>query len=177
MKMNNKGLTLIEMLATIILIGIVSSLLFSLINIVKKEEVNSQSNYQYELNKLKFIREIQNDLRENELLSISDESTNEELIIKFNFNDMTTYLKTHLDTFEYYKNDQLSNTLAFSKDIHIDKCASFTYKENIENNNYYFMIHIPLLRQEYFDNLEITYSNNSNITRNNINNNIGICTN
>lgn len=177
MKMNNKGLTLIEMLATIILIGIVSSLLFSLINIVKREEVNSQSSYQYELNKLKFLREIQNDLRENELLSLSDESINEELIIKFVFNNMTTYLKTNQDTFEYYKNNQLSNTLTFTKDIHIDKCASFTYKEDIENNNYYFMINIPLLRQEYFDTLEITYSDNLDIAINNINNNIGICAN
>ena len=177
MKILNKGFTLVEMLATIIMISIVMSLLLSLINIVKREDLNTNYTYQYELNKLKFIRDIQNDLNNHKLISIEDLSKEKELEIKFNFEDQYTILKTSGKQFLYYQNEEVINKWELANDIKIDKCAQYIYNYDDENNNYYFKINIPLLRKAYFDNLEITYSANSKMITNNINNNIGICTN
>ncbi len=172
---NNKGFTLTEILVTIILVASVLSSLLYLINIVKKEEINNKNTYNYEINKLKFIREIQNDLNQNDLISISDDILNKALQIKFNYaNNNNSLLIVTEDKLSYIKANKEEYTWEL-KDIKASLCANFIYNKDSNSNNYYYKINIYL---DNNDSIEISYSaNNSNMQSDYIEKKIGACTN
>ena len=89
-KINNKGLTLIELLISIILIGIVLGFLFQLLTDVKDESEGKNYSYNNQLTKANVINVIENDLNNNMVLSnIDSQNINSEELKDLNieYND------------------------------------------------------------------------------------------
>ena len=177
MQMNNKGFTLIELLATVILVGTVLTLLFSSFNLVKKEEINNTKNFNYNLEKLKFVREIENDLQNNELQNIILTDDNVNITFVFANGNTNLYIKDNI--LNYTNNENNTYTLEV-KDLKFSPCLHFIY--NYDNNKYYFKINIDLLNAStniISDSVEVSYASKGKlkISSDYINKNIGICTN
>lgn len=187
MKINKKGMTLIELLITLVFVGMILVFIFSMLNGLRNETNNNNFAYNNQTNKVDAIHVIQQDLNTYALLGIEDKSNNN-IFINFYYlkgeERVTAFLQTSTNgnkSYLSYKNvDGIDNTWEM-KDANIDTCGKFTiYNEGItvedennglvgERNNYYFKININLYNKNYHeqnnkdknnfvDDIEITYS-------------------
>lgn len=185
MKLNNKGMTLMELLVSIVLVGIVLVFLLQLLTDLEHETENNNYAYNNQVNRTDAIYTIEKDLQKYNLVGIEDASADGNLILKFYYisgNDTKTVtLKS--DSNEYtdelgdirtkyylrytsYSGEQYSWEM---KGAQIDVCATFNYYVDNNSNSYYFKINIPLYNSVYHernnkdknnavDDIEITYA-------------------
>ena len=180
MKFNNKGMTLIELLITLVFVGIILVFMFSILNDLRNETDNNNFAYNNQVNKVDAIHVIQKDLNTYTLLGVQDVSVND-IRIDFHYlkgtDNKIAVLATSHDTnsdkyyLEYTNVDGEKYTWEM-KDAEIDTCAKFTfYKENTDGDfdSYYFKLNINLYNKVYHeqnnkdknnfvDDIEITYS-------------------
>lgn len=191
MKLNNKGMTLIELLVSIVLISIVLVFLFQLMLDLKNEAGNNSYAYNNQINRTEAIYTIENDLEKNTLVGIEDVSASGSVAINFYYrkNGGTTTAKLWLEKIEaddeikYYlkyidfNNDRYSWEMKGVTEI--NPCGSFTYYFNNTSSNYYFKLHFDVYtenegnsrtKNNVVDDIEIVYSGdkrNLNLTKSN----------
>ncbi len=173
--MNNKGMTLIELLGAISLIGIVASLIFTFLFNLRNTENEVNLNYDLMVDKLKIVREVQNDLQKEELINILNTKDHDKVIVNFVYsNNINTYLYVFPDRVEYQTLDK--DTYTYNLDN--KQCLHYIYNYNEENNDYYLKLNI-LGQDNSLEVLEISYYalGKLNIEKDYINDYIGNCTN
>ena len=87
--LNNKGMSLMELLVSVILIGVVLTFLFQLLTDLKNETANNDFAYNNQINRAEIIKTIEKDLEENSLVGVSDSTTNN-IQINFHYADNKT---------------------------------------------------------------------------------------
>lgn len=189
MKLNNKGMTLMELLVSIVLVGIVLTFLFQLLTDLEHETENNNYAYNNQVNRTDVIYTIEKDLQKYTLVGIEDASVDKKLIIKFYYlknggvsnttlqSDSTEYKDELGDTkTKYYLRYTSYNNEKYSwemKGAELDTCAIFNYYVDSNSNSYYFKINIPIYnsifhdrnnkeRNNAVDDIEITYANDKN---------------
>ena len=70
MKLNNKGITLTELLITIVLVGIVLLFLFQLLIDIKGETETNTFAYNNQYNRTESLYKIEEDIRKNDLTGV-----------------------------------------------------------------------------------------------------------
>lgn len=195
MKLNNKGMTLMELLISIALVGIVLTFLLQLLNDLEHEVDNNNYAYNNQVNRSDVIYTIEKDLLKYNLTGIEDVSNNENIAIKFHYiknNSTTSAILTSVkneykdefgDTnYKYYLRYTSYSGEKYSwemKGAKIDTCGTFKYYIDTNSNSYYFRINIPLYNNVYHernnenknnavDDIEISYAGNKsdlNITK------------
>jgi len=185
MKLNNKGMTLIELLLSIVLVGLVLTFLFQLLNDLQHETNNNDFAYNNQVNRMDVIYTISKDLQKYTLVGIKDEKEYNNIIIKFYYSqggetktavlrsDTSTYTDEYGDTnikyylrYTNYSGEQFSWEM---KGAELDTCGTFVYYVDNNSNSYYFKINIPIYNSVYHDrnnedrnnavdDIEITYS-------------------
>ena len=169
--MNRRGMTLVELLVAVLLVGTVLTLLLSVINNIKRDEINVNNDFDISLNKLKFVREVQNDLKNNKLLKVDNGSSNG-LELKFTFEEGETFVNVSDDKIEYVTFDGTKTSWQFKN---ISKCGHIVYYK--DNHNAYLKINIYLNNNKN-SSLEISYIGSSlNMGNEKIDKDIGTCTN
>jgi len=185
MKLNNKGMSLMELLVSIVLIGIVLTFLFQLLVDVKNETGNNDYAYNNQVNRTEAIYTIEKDLQEYLLLGIEDKSSSSNFEIDFHYmkgKDEATAVLT-IDTYEglndlgdtvtkYYLRytDVLGEKYSWEmKNAQLDTCGDFTYYIDSLSDNYYFKLNLYVYnsilneknykdRNNAVDDIEITYA-------------------
>ena len=188
MKLNNKGMSLMELLISIVLVGIVLTFLFQLLVDLKNETDNNNYAYNNQINRTEAVYTIQKDLSKYTLLGIEDKSTGENIIINFYYrkgNDTkTAVLSTSSISTEVLGKTVTKNYLRYTdvssekyswemKGAEIDPCGLFNYYIDSSSKNYYFKLNIYLYNNVYHernnkeknnavDDIEITYTGAKN---------------
>ena len=85
MKLNNKGTTLIELLVSIILIGIVMTFMFKLLLDVNNDNTNNDFAKDNQVIRTEIIKNIEEDLNGKTIINITTETPTNEVKIKFYF--------------------------------------------------------------------------------------------
>ncbi len=203
MKLDNHGLTLVELLVSIALVGVIITFLFNMLVDVRHETDNNDFAYENQLNRTEFIYEVQKDLKNYTLIGVSDNSVNQNININFHFKSLdNTELVSKITTFQkedknYLKYEGIKEDYTWEvKGSTIDPCGLFTFYSDNLAKNYYLKINFNIYnvpfneknnidRNNAVDDLEITYVGNlSNLitkdnylTNNNTTNKqIGYCT-
>lgn len=186
MKLNDKGMTLMELLISIVLVGIALTFLFQLLADLKNETSNNNYAYNNQVNRTEAIYTIEQDLFSNTLIGLEDKSTEDSLIINFYYKkenaSKTAVLETatNIYTDEVLKEEITKYYLRYTnvdgekyswemKGAKIDPCGSFTYYLDLASNSYYFKLNIYLYNSVYHeknneetnnavDDIEITYA-------------------
>ena len=170
MKNNKKGMTLVELLITIVLISIVLLFLFSLLNDLRSEKDNNDYVSENQINRADAIYTIERDLQRFPLKEINNRSGNY-LIFDFIFivkdEEKTATLSSFIENDVHYLsyiNAEEEKYVWEMKDAIIDQNAKYIYKEN--DDSYYFMIHINIYNKintknnkdnnNYLDDIEIS---------------------
>ena len=189
MKLNNKGMTLMELLISIVLIGIVLTFLFSLLNDLQFETNNNNYAYYNQVNRIDTIYTIEKDLQNYTLVGIEDASVEGKITIKFHYlkgsETDTAILESDAHEYrdalgvtktKYYLRYTNVNDEKFSwemKGAELDPCATFNYYIDNSSNSYYFKINIPLYnnvfnpknnkdKNNFVDDIEIIYAGDKN---------------
>ncbi len=186
MKLNNKGMTLIELLVSIVLIGLVLTFLLQLLTDLRNEIDNNNFAYNNQVNRTDAIYTISKDLNKYTLVGVSDTSTNGALVINFHYreglsNTKTATLRSDSNTYtdelgveqtKYYLRYTSYNGEKYSwemKGAELDLCGNFTYYVDNLSDNYYFKLNIYLYNSLYHernnkdknnavDDIEISYA-------------------
>ena len=185
MKLNNKGMSLMELLVSIVLVGIVLTFLFQLLVDLKNETDNNNYAYNNQVNRTEAIYTIEQDLNKYALLGVEDKSTGGNIIINFYFRKGTdtktavlnTATSTSTNEFgiedtKYYLRYTSVDAVKYSwemKGADIDPCGSFNYYIDSASANYYFKMNIYLYNSVYHernnknknnavDDIEITFA-------------------
>ncbi len=183
MKLNNHGMSLMELLVSIILISAILMFLYELLIDLKNETDNNNFAYNNQINRMEVIKTIEADLDKYTLTSVEDNSTNDKITIIFHFNNNISSILTSDkedytnelgddDTRYYFRYQQAKGTKNSwqMKGAEIDPCYTFTYYN--DNNKYYFLINIKLYNNPFneknnvednniIDDLEISFSSDS----------------
>lgn len=169
---NNKGMTLIELLITLVFVGIILVFMFSILNGLRNETNNNNFAYNNQTNKVDAIHAIQKDLNTYVLLGIEDKSNNN-VIIYFHYLKgdekvdaiLSSSINGNKNYFNYKNVNGLDNKWEM-KDAKIDTCGKFTiYNEgiveetennslvggNYKRNNYYFKLNFNLYNKNYHE--------------------------
>ena len=123
MKLNNKGITLVEIIISVALISIVLVFLFNLLIQVNNENSDNEVRSSYLVNQATFIKQIEEDFIE-QILSLGETCTSSD------FAESETENKLYLPKI-YNDSVSLSGT-----NINI-KCLKFTYEDN--HKSYLFL--------------------------------------
>ena len=167
MKLNNKGMSLMEILVTIILISLVVVFLFKLLIDLKDERSNNDFAYDNQINRAEAIYTIEKDLYTYSLRKIKKGDTsnnNGNLKLSFLYSvgtssgpigreavlDISKEDATNEDDTKYFVNYTSADGEKYSwemKGAKIDSCGTFTYY--LSNNNYYFKLVLPIYNRPY----------------------------
>jgi len=167
MKLNNKGMSLTELLVSIVLVGIVLVFLFQLLVDLESEVENNDYAFHNQVNKTEAIYTIQSDLEEYTLLGVEDISSSENIAINFHFQKgldiKTAILSTSSSTEDTILGDTITtyylkyinvNGEKYSwemKSAEVDNCGLFTYYYDLNSNNYYFKLNIYIYNSIYHE--------------------------
>ena len=170
-KLNNKGMSLMELLVSIILISIVLTFLFQLLNDLKNETSNNDFAYNNQINRAEIIKTIENDLAKNTLIGISDNTT-DNININFHYlNGKTSIINTKK---ENYKNelgeDDIKYLLSYTdssgektswtiKGGDIGNCYDFIFYNDKLANNYHLKINIYIYNNPYHEKNNVNINN------------------
>ncbi len=149
MRLNNKGMTLLELLVSIVLIGIVLVFIFGLLVDIRDETESNDFVYNNQINRTEVIYTIQNELNKYTLQGIEDVSSGDKIKFKFHYkkgeNDgpatLTAYKKNNKYYIEYVNVDGNKNLWEMKNAI-IDKCAKYEFYRDSNSSNYYFKMNI-----------------------------------
>ena len=175
MKLNNKGMSLMELLITIVLISLVVVFLFILLIDLKDERNSNDFAYDNQVNRAEAIYTIEKDLNTYSLRGIEDVTASNDNKMKINFNySVGTSTGPNLKTAvldvssvesgnkkTYYVNYVSADGEKYSwemKGAELDPCGTFTY--NLDNNHYYFKLNIYVYNTPYHERNNKTLNNN-----------------
>lgn len=200
MRLNKQGMSLMELLVSIILIGIVLVFLLQLLLGLRNETDNNNFAYNNQLNRAEAIYTIENDLNTYTLTGISNNSDDLSLTFDYMSANGTVQAKLFtstkkelingIETTTYYLNYHSYNNEDYSwemKGAALDECAILTYDVDNVANEYYFKLNIYVynnpyhernneLRNNAVDDIEISYSSSTEnliMSSNNLLNNNG----
>lgn len=183
--LNNKGLSLIEILVSITLISTILVFLVQLLNNLENETTNNNFAYDNQLNRAEIIKTIEDDLDNNNLIGISNNS-HDNINISFAFLDnlsatLTSTTKETLNNFGEKENNYILKYTATNGEKYswtmegaeVDPCFDFVFHNDLETNNYYLKLNIYVYNKpphkrnnkeinNVIDDIEITYSGSSN---------------
>lgn len=197
MKLNNRGISLMELLVSIILISIVLVFLFQILTDLKDETSNNDYAYNNQINRMEIIKTIEDDLTKYDLIGIKDETEDLGYIkITFDYHPEESNLQSSLMIKRNNDKDVVTYTNVLGEKnswtmqtAEIDKCYEFTYYKDDSSKKHYLKIQIPIYSKPYHednndkknnpvDDIEITYLNDNKFLVSNdkyltIDNNIG----
>lgn len=168
MKLNNKGITLVELIISISLISIVIMFLFRLLVDIRYSENSTDFNRANQQTRAIILKTIQEDFLERKLIGLVDRSQNEgEFVVEFSYKDNTKgRLVVYADSITYINNIGTEKwNLEKENDntklgIH---CINYSTSLplNIEGNFFFMKLSIPVIvnakRKNYLDDLEFFY--------------------
>jgi len=184
MKLNNKGMSLMELLVSIVLIGIVLTFLFQMLVDLKNETTTNNYAYNNQVNRTEAIYTIEKDLLKYALVGVEDKSS-DNLKISFYYEKNDILKEAILSIDSYTSKDVLGEDITkyylrytsisgekYSwemKGAEVDPCGLFTYYVDSNSNNYYMKLNIYLYnivyhdknnryRNNVIDDIEITYA-------------------
>ena len=176
MKLNKKGISLIELILSIALIGVVLTFLFQLLTDLRGERENSNYAYDNQLNRIEAIYAVQKDLYSHDLVGVENASVNNNFIIKFHFsNNKTTTLETERfeerglfsdeNHYRYdlkYTNYNGEVSTWNMKGVEIDPCGSFYYYNASTSNYIFFRLNFYVYNypNNAVDDIEISFAGN-----------------
>lgn len=160
-KLDNKGLTLVELLISIVLIGIVLTFLVKLLSDLRNEMDNNDYAYGNQVNKSDALYTIQKDLNQNEFSQVIKVNDG---IIRFIFDnnevDNSGTLKISQINNKNYIQYIDSNGKKYKwemKGVTMASCASVKKSISLVNGTtkYYFIINLPLYTNSPINNSEL----------------------
>ena len=175
-KLNNKGLSLIEILVSITLISTILVFLVQFLNSLEGETANNNFAYDNQLNRAEVIKTIEDDLDDNNLIGVSNNSL-DNINISFDFLDnLSAILTSSIKDDRYILKYTSSKGKKYSwtmQGAEIDPCFNFLFHNDLDTNNYYFKLNIYIYNKPYhkrnnkdinnaIDDIEITYASNNN---------------
>jgi len=106
--LNNKGISLVELLISIVLISIVMMFMYKLLIDVNNEQTNDIFAKENQVNRTEILKLVETDFIDYQLISLIDQSTSSKLSLVWNFNDgKQSVLEAYKENDEskiYYKN-------------------------------------------------------------------------
>ena len=163
--LNNKGMSLMEILVSIVLISIVLVFLFNLLIDLKNESKNNDYAYNNQINRTEFIYNVENDLQRYKLISIKDNSTFENLKIELNYQIDGEIKKAIIETninedTSYLKYQGLNENYTYKMNgAEINPCTYFTSYIDEITNEYYFKLNIFIYNNPYHERNNLNYNN------------------
>ena len=139
--MNNKGVTLIEVLVSVALIAVILIFIFNLLVDLKNEDYMSSSKGIDSLNRTEIIHIIENDFIEKHLNKVEQVSCGSNLCMKFTFNDGSSKDLAVYEKYLVYDNERwsLDSGIFVINKTHYCKINNFN-----ESGYYLFELSIPM---------------------------------
>ncbi len=162
MRLNKKGMSLMELLVTIVLIGIVLAFIFQLLVDLRNERDNNNFAHNNQVNRIEIMHTIGDDLNKFVLQSIVDASSGGNLTINFNFRDADATRTATLQTYSNTKdgnNEYYVQYISFNRETHtwkmqgaeIDPCGLFDFYRDNKSSKYYFKLNIFVYNKPYHE--------------------------
>lgn len=159
MKLNKKGMTLVELLLSMVFLSAVLIFLFQLLNILQNETKNNNYAYANQINKAEIIRKIQDDLNSYSLKGVNnDQNDSNKLNIRFVYNNCEAILESEKSNNDYYLKYTNCNeeiTTWKMKDAIIGN--SYFSFNGVDETFYYFKLNIEIYNAKFHE------QNNSNL--------------
>ncbi len=161
MKLNNKGLTLVELIISIVLVVVVMLFMYKLLSDVNNEKNDDSYAQENRVIRAEIIKKVEDDIFTKKLVQITDNSINDKLVIGLAFDDGTTStIEATSTTFTYiptsYKEGEVKGKNAKQKwtmkecSLNKDK-VKVSYTQN--NNIYSLLINIEIYTGNDFNRL------------------------
>lgn len=150
MKLNNKGLTLIELIISVVLISVVMLFMYGLLNDANDENNDNSFARDNQINRSEIIKEIEDEFltRRIDLINIKDESTTDTLKVIFEFSDDTsTVIEATQEYLRYTNaNGEMRKWTMQNATLNIDKAAIRYDKSSTEEGKgiYSFLLTIEV---------------------------------
>ena len=171
MKLDNKGITLVELIVSIALISIVIMFLFRLLVDVRYSDNTTDYNRNNQQTRAIIIKTIQNDFLERKLIGLTDRTQNEgEFILEFSYADHTTGRLVVLRDSVMYTNNLGTEKWNLEKENENTKiginCVRYSTSlstTDLKTEGEFFSVKltIPVIvntkKQNYIDDLEFFY--------------------
>lgn len=168
MKLNNKGITLVELIVSISLISIVIMFLFRLLVDIRYSENSTDFNRANQQTRAVILKTIQEDFLERKVVGLVDRTQNEgEFVVEFSYGDHTTgRLMILVDSVTYTNN---AGTEKWNLEHETEgtrlgiNCVSYSTSLplNLEGEFFYMKMTIPVIvnarKKNYIDDLELFY--------------------
>lgn len=157
---NNRGMTLLELLVSIVLVSVVLLFLFRILNDLKDEVDNNNYAFSNQVNRTELIYTIQKDLNKYDVNNVTYDIVDGNLVINFvylksgrNYNatlkrrveKVNNKDKYYLD-YTSYDNKKYSFEM---KGAEVSNCINFVADTNASSNYYYFKLNIYLYNSVY----------------------------
>ncbi len=156
--MNRKGITLIEFIISVALVGIVMLFLFNLLIDVQYMSKNGDFASDNQLNRASIIKTVMEDFTLHHLVGMEDHSTFQELILTFHYQDGSEKVLTVGNNYVLYGNDEEKERWSMrssnGKDSYQTSCANYHFEratcctdcdEEKCSNYFYLHIRIPVV--------------------------------
>lgn len=168
MKLNNKGVTLVELIISISLISIVVMFLFRLLVDVRYSENNTDYNRENQQTRAIIIKTLETDFLERKLVGLQELSSNSnQLRLQFRYADNTTGDLSVSEDAVSYTNSNGSEKWLLQKEKENTKlkpnCVTYqtSLSKNLEGEFFYIQFTIPVSvnpnKKNYIDDLEFFY--------------------
>ncbi len=168
MKLNNKGITLVELIVSIALISIVIMFLFRLLVDIRYSENSTDFNRANQQTRAIILKTIQEDFLERKLIGLVDRSQNEgEFVVEFSYQDHTTGRLMVDENSITYTNNTGTEKWNLERETEGTRlginCVSYSTSLplNLEGEFFYMKLVIPVIvnarKKNYIDDLEFFY--------------------
>ena len=170
MKLDNKGITLVELIISVALISIVIIFLFRLLVDVRYNNHNTDFNLENQQTRAMIIKTIETDFLEKKLVGLSDSATNTLTSITFFYKDGTSGVLTIEEDKVSYTNPNGTEKWLLQKENDFTKIAfqCVTYRSSLsqpslkENGEFFSVkINVPIIvsstSKNTLDDLEFFY--------------------
>lgn len=176
MRLSNKGMSLMELLISIALVGVVLVFIFQMLVDLKDEKETNNFVYDNQLNRIQAIKVVEDDLKNHTLVGIEDKSNSSTLMIDFHFKQKSTIKTSHLKItksgsvyyFDYQNYDGNKSRWQM-EGARVDKCGRFSFYK--DSQYYYFRLNLFIYNEptndrnnetynNYVDDIEIVFSGN-----------------
>lgn len=168
MKLNNKGITLVELIVSIALISIVIMFLFRLLVDVRYSENNTDYNRENQQTRAIIIKTVETDFLERKLIGLDDSSSTENTFeVKFSYADGTTGILRAVSDSVTYTNSAGTEKWRIEKETESTqlniRCVSYQTSlfKTSDGEFFYVSFTIPVSvnqkKKNYIDDLEFFY--------------------
>lgn len=169
MKLNQKGITLVELIVSIALISMVIMFLFRLLVDVRYGENNIDYDRENQQNRAVILKNIQTDFLERKLIGLTDKTNNDsEVVLEFTYQDQSSAtLRIQEDNLVYTNSNGTEKWLLEKEnentkiDIHCITYHTSLKEDTNEGDFFYIKFVVPITanktRKNFIDDLEFFY--------------------